>query len=86
MAEIYDFEERLNTVRKIVQEADAAAWAEASRAAEYFSRAVDALQVEFRPEDTTSKANAFYYSLLRKYYLDAAEEIEEFCNDDDAAG
>lgn len=58
--------------------------AKAVTAARTFSKAVDALQAEFEPED--DEAADLYYSLIRKYYLESIEDIEGFIDDGDVAG
>lgn len=58
--------------------------AAAVKAVRAFSKAVDALEVKFEPEDGET-AN-LYYTLVRKYYLDNICDIEGYIDDGDVAG
>ena len=58
--------------------------AAAVSAARTLGRAVDALQIEFEPDD--EDASDLYYALIRKYYLESIEDIEGFIDDGDAVG
>lgn len=58
--------------------------AAAVKAVRAFSKAVDALEAEFEPED--DEATNLYYRLIRKYMLKNVEDIEGFIDDGDIAG
>ena len=58
--------------------------AAAVKAVRAFSKAVDALEAEFEPEDHET-AN-LYYTLVRKYYLENICDIEGYIDDGDVAG
>lgn len=76
------FEDVLDDLEKIIKNPQRVA--EAVKAVRAFSKAVDALEVKFEPEDV--EAANLYYTLVRKYYLENICDIEGFIDDGDVAG
>lgn len=83
MAEIRRFEDRIDEIETIA--ANPSTYIKAITAARYFARALDALQVEFEPDVNDGQAHDLYYSLVRAYLLESADDIEVFTDDDGIA-
>lgn len=79
MAEYRRFDEHLADIEEVAK--NPVTYMTAVTAARYFAKALDAIQVDFAPEPTDSEANSMYYSLVREYLLDAADDIEAFEDD-----
>ena len=84
MAKVERIDDRLDKLDEITK--NSKSYSKAIVAARYFNRALDALQVEFQPNLNDEKANDLYYSLIREYLLEAANDIKDFGYDDDAIG
>lgn len=84
MAEIKRFEDSLADIEAIAKHPQE--YLAAARAAKYFSKALDAIQVEFEPDGLNDDIRAIYYELVHEYLLEAANDLEGFIDDDDTAG
>lgn len=84
MAEVERFDDKVDRLEKITK--NPKAYREAVTAAKYFGRALNALQVEFQPDINDDDAMDMYFSLIRRYLLEAADDIKETDYDDDAVG
>ena len=77
MAEIRRFEDKLNEIEEVAEYPEE--YKAAAQAVKYFSKALDALQVEFEPENVKRD---IYYTLIHDCLLEAADDIEGFIDDD----
>lgn len=84
MATIKRFESRIEEYEDVANNPEV--YIKAITAARYFARALDALQVEFEPDVNDGNAHDIYYTLVRDYLLEAADDIEVFTDDDDFTG
>lgn len=82
MAKIKRFEDRMDEFENVAN--NSADYLKAVNAARFFACAVDALQVEFEPETADGAANKLYYSMIRDYLREEADDIGGFIDDDDA--
>lgn len=85
MAEYRRFDAHLADIEEVAK--NPVTYMTAVTAARYFAKALDALQADFAPEPSAGdEASSLYYSLVREYLLDAADDIEAFEDDGGSVG